>query len=125
MPNLAFGWLWIAVGFVSGAVIGLFFRRPDWLGGYAALPRRLVRLGHISFFGLGLINILFALSLPHARLAADEAKWAGVAMIVGGFAMPICCGLVAWRERLHPLFVVPVAALIYGGVALARGLMAA
>ncbi len=122
MNNLAFGWLWIACGFISGAIIGLFFRRSDWLGGYDALRRRLVRLGHISFFGLGLINILFALSLPQARLDDTDAQLAGAAMIVGGVAMPIACGLVAWRERLHPVFVLPVAALIYGGLTLTRGL---
>ena len=33
------------------------------MGGYASLRRRMTRLGHISFFGLGIINVLFALSL--------------------------------------------------------------
>src|SRR5262249_59491418 len=62
--NAAFGWLWITLGMASGAVIGLRFHRSDWLGGYESWPRRLVRLGHISFFGLGILNLLFALTAP-------------------------------------------------------------
>jgi len=120
--NEAFGWLWITAGFVSGAVIGLFFRRPGWLGGYDALRRRLVRLGHISFFGLGFLNVLFAMSLPRARLADWELSAAGGTMIVGAVAMPAVCFLTAWRERLHLLFVIPVAALIHAGLTLTVGL---
>lgn len=123
--NEAFGWLWITCGFASGAVIGLFFRNPDWLGGYGHLRRRLVRLGHVSFFGLGFVNVLFAQSLPRATLTPADAIAASWAMIFGGVTMPVCCGLVAWRERLHPLFVAPVASLIYGGLTLARGLLGA
>ena len=50
--NLVLGWLWIALGFASGAVLGLWFHKEQWLGGYASWMRRLYRLGHISFFGL-------------------------------------------------------------------------
>lgn len=121
--NEAFGWLWICAGFLSGAVIGLFFRRSGWLGGYDALPRRLVRLGHIAFFGLGFLNVLFTMSLPRARFAADwEFTSASWAMVVGAVAMPAVCFLTAWRERLHPLFAVPVAALLYGGLTLSVAL---
>jgi len=51
--NLTAGWLGILAGVVSGCAIGLFFHRADWLGGYASFRRRMTRLGHISFFGLG------------------------------------------------------------------------
>lgn len=112
MINAAFGWLWILAGLVSGALLGLFFRRENWLGGYASLPRRLVRLGHISFLGLGMLNVLFALSAPWLHLKDWQAGAASWGLIAGGVSMPAVCGLSAWNQRLVPLFVVPVACLI-------------
>ena len=41
------GWLGMLLGVVSGAVIGLFFHREDWMGGYQSCRRRLSRLRHI------------------------------------------------------------------------------
>lgn len=122
MYNEAFGWAWITLGFATGAVLGLFFQRGDFLGGYDAFRRRLVRLGHISFFGLGILNVLFALSLPHAPLSGFEARAASWCMILGGVTMPLCCGLTAWRTRFKPLFFVPVASLVVGGWTLALAL---
>lgn len=123
MLNEAFGWAWITLGFLSGAVLGMFFNKPDFLGGYAAYPRRLVRLGHISLFGLGILNILFALSAPHARCNAGDLRIASWSMVAGGVTMPLCCGLVAWRPALKWLFAVPVASLLLGGWTLAFGLV--
>ena len=51
--NVALAWLWMLLGFISGTVLGLNFHRENWLGGYASRQRRLYRLGHVSFFGLG------------------------------------------------------------------------
>ena len=53
------GWSGFLGGVLSGAVMGLLFHREDWLGGYGSRERRMVRLGHISFFGIGLINLFF------------------------------------------------------------------
>ena len=121
--NEAFGWLWIAAGMASGAVIGLFFHRDDWLGGYDSFRRRLVRLGHIAFIGLGLINILFAMSLPRASLTAGETHVASMAMILGAISMPTVCFLAAWRKPLRHLFAVPVTALLVGTTTLGLGLL--
>lgn len=111
--NLWFGWLWILLGFITGTVLGIFFADEKWLGGYGSFKRRMYRLGHISFFGLGTVNLLFwgtmrLLSLRGLPLAAT----ASVAFIIGGVAMPICCLLVAHFPRTHLLFTVPVLALI-------------
>lgn len=121
MDNIAFGWIWITLGLITGAIIGLFFRRAGWLGGYDALPRRLVRLGHIAFFGTGILNLLYGLSVDEVGLTGSKATAVSWGLIVGAFAMPLVCFLVAWREKLHPLFVVPVAALIYAGVTISVG----
>jgi len=88
--NLLLGWVWMMLGMGTGAAIGLFFHRPDWLGGYGTWPRRMVRLGHISFFGTGFLNFMFAFTFPHDR---DDALLtaASVAWIVGAIAMPTVC----------------------------------
>src|SRR5882762_3525993 len=65
--NLVIAWIWILLGFFSGMLQGMFFNRENWLGGYNSLKRRLYRLAHISFFGLGAVNLFFyftALRLP-------------------------------------------------------------
>ena len=125
MPvNEGFGWIWILAGILTGLVLGLFFHHDDWLGGYASLRRRLVRLGHISFIGLGALNVLFALSGPRLHLAAGPLTLASRALIVGGISMPLCCALMAWRRGLHPLFAVPVVTLLLGVGLVVRGVLA-
>jgi len=122
MLNEAFGWIWFVLGMVSGAALGLGFARPGFLGGYGSWERRLLRLGHISFFGLGLINILFALALPRVALESPWPAVASWALIVGGVTMPLCCGLAAWRQPLRNLFPVPVVSLLAGASITAVGL---
>lgn len=112
--NLAFAWLWVVAGFLTGMVIGLFFHKEDWLGGYGSHARRLLRLGHISFFGLAGINLMFYLTVRAAALEGPLVNCASLALIVGGIAMPLCCALMAWRPRFQFLFGVPVLSLIAG-----------
>lgn len=124
MPiNEAFGWTWILAGIVTGLVLGLYFHRDDWLGGYDSLRRRLVRLGHISFIGLGALNILFALSGPRLHLPSGPLVLASRALVVGGVSMPLCCALMAWRRGFHLLFGVPVASLLLGVGLVVRGVL--
>src|SRR5687767_14834979 len=94
--NWVFGWSWVLLAFVSGAVIGVKFHREGFLGGYDSLRRRLVRLGHICFAALGMLNVLFAFSpIPRTSLTAA----ASIAWIVGAVLMPAVCFLAAWRDR--------------------------
>ena len=115
-PNLFLAWLWILLGFVTGMVLGLFFHRENWLGGYGSFQRRMYRLAHISFFGLGAVNLLFWLTLqkiPAAEPAAEIASWA---FRVGAVTMPVCCLVMAHFPKWHFIFAVPVVSLILGGV---------
>lgn len=124
MPvNEAFGWIWILAGFVTGLTLGLFFQRDDWLGGYASFRRRLLRLGHISFIGLGALNVLFALSAAHLSLGRAALALASGALIAGGISMPLCCALMAWRRGFHLLFAIPVTSLLLGVTLVVRGLL--
>ncbi len=106
--SLRAGWLGMLGGVVSGALIGLFFLKPQWLGGYGSQPRRLVRLGHISFFGIGLLNLFYALSLTPLGVAESTARWGSLAFLVALLSMPTCCFLTAWRQPMRHLFPVPV-----------------
>jgi hypothetical protein len=100
---------------------GLFFYKDDWLGGYDSWRRRLVRLGHISFFGLGLVNLNFAFSATALHLRGNCLTLASFSLLVGAVTMPICCFLAAWRKQLRHLFPIPVAAVATGVIALLIG----
>ena len=108
------GWLGMFLGVVSGAIIGLFFHREDWMGGYSSFRRRLTRLGHISFFGLALVNFCFAFTQSVRPLATP---WSTVAMwsfLIGAASMPTCCFLSAWRKPFRHLFFIPVGGVLIG-----------
>lgn len=109
--NLHAAWLAILLGCAAGAAQGLFFRDETWLGGYDSWQRRLTRLGHISFFGLGFLNLLFALSLPSlpAHTALVAASWL---LIAGVILMPLLCYASAFHERFRHLFFLPAGSVI-------------
>ena len=115
-PNLILAWLWILLGFVSGMVLGLFFHGENWLGGYGSFKRRMYRLGHISFFGLGALNLLFCLTVHIFALSGSLVHIASPAFIVGAVAMPACCAIMASFPKATMIFSVPVVSLITGGV---------
>ncbi len=112
--NLFAGWIGMLVGAISGSVIGLYFHRDDWLGGYTSFPRRMVRLAHISFFGLGFINILFALTLSVTFINETVLHISSIGLIIGAITMPTCCYLCAWKKKLWMLFPIPVTSLLVG-----------
>lgn len=116
--NLVLAWIWVFAGFGSGAILGMGFRGKNWLGGYASLRRRLYRLAHISFFGLGVLNLMFYLTVSHLALQCTGtlvlASWG---FVIGALTMPACCIAVAHLRKLHPMFIVPVASLMGGALA--------
>lgn len=131
--NLQIAWFWFSLGIVSGIRLGVCFHRPAWLGGYDSWPRRMIRLGHIAFFGTGFLNLAFALSVPHLapdRTIAVSPPLTEIAfelhslltacsllLIVGAVSMPTVCFFCAWRKPLRHLFALPVVTLL-GGVGL-------
>ena len=99
-------------GVLSGALIGLFFHDEDWMGGYPSYRRRLIRLGHISFFGMGLLNILFGLSEAPMHLEQMGRLVGGWSFVVAALTMPTCCFLSSWRKSLRHFFPIPVTASV-------------
>jgi hypothetical protein len=123
--SLAAGWIGMFGGAISGAVLGLFFHDDQWLGGYGSFRRRLLRLGHIAFFGLGFVNVLCGLTLRALPIAADYAAAASGGLLLAAVAMPLCCFLAAWHKPLRHLFPIPVLGLFVGLAGLLTGWWAA
>lgn len=118
--NWLVGWGLVLVGLLSGSLLGLFFHREDFLGGYASFRRRLFRLGHIAFVALGLLNVLFSIAAAPVGTGWEAALASG-GFIVGGVAMPLMCFLTGWRETFRHGLAVPVAALLFAVTATMLG----
>lgn len=119
--HIMFGWGSILLGVLSGAVLGLFFHREDWAGGYGSFRRRMLRLGHIAFFGLGFLNLLFGFTLQSIALPQPYLQSASLGFVLGALTMPLCCLLAAWRKPLRHLFPVPVLSIVAGIVPIVLG----
>jgi len=115
--NVVVGWMLMALGAVSGALIGLCFHRESWAGGYGSFRRRLMRLGHISFFGLGILNVLFGMYAASLDVAGGSLSIASPALLVAGATMPAVCFLAAWKQPFRHLFPVPVLGVLVGIIA--------
>jgi hypothetical protein len=111
---LVCSWIGLLFGVLSGALLGLFFHRDDFMGGYQSFRRRLARLGHISFFGLGFMNFFFVLTAALLHFTEVQARPAAIALLVGAAAMPAVCFLTAWQKPFRHLFFIPVGAVAAG-----------
>src|SRR6188474_1370040 len=116
--HLLFAWTWIVIGLATGVGLGAFFAREDWLGGYGSWPRRLVRLGHISFVGTGLLNVAAHWTLQQLAVGDPAQAWIRAAFVAGAVTMPAVCFTAAFAKRAKGLFAVPVALLTGGSAAL-------
>lgn len=114
--NLILAWLWILLGFLSGFVMGLGFHDEKWLGGYASHKRRLYRLGHISFFGLALMNLMFYFTARDWSNFSTCASIASGGFLLGAVTMPLCCLIMAHHPKLRAIFAIPVINLVGAGV---------
>lgn len=113
---LIFAWAWILLGLAAGVGFGLFFATDDWLGGYAAWPRRLLRLGHVAFVGTGLLALGAHWTLQQVPTTPSTAAAVRTLFVAGALLMPTVCFLAACWKPLRHAFVAPVASL-GGGVA--------
>ncbi len=111
MINLYAAWIGIFAGCIAGAVQGLFFHKDDWLDGYGSWRRRMTRLGHISFFGIGFINFAFAVSLRILEMEG-ELVLSSRLLIVALITMPLLCYLSAFRKPFRNLFFIPAGSVI-------------
>ena len=108
--NISFGWFWILVGVIVGAVMSMWsFNGPltSPVGDYTSLPRRLLRLAHIAFIALGIINILYGYEIDRVKIK-DKLKNVGSKCIIyGAIFMPLVLISAVFFEPLKYLAVIP------------------
>ena len=86
---------------------------PAWLGAYADTSRRLARLGHIAFLGLGILNLLVAHELPQSGLSARGRRIAARHMSFGNVVLPITLFAAAiWRPAKYAMGVPATAVFV-------------
>ena len=115
--NLYAAWIGMLLGGIMGAIQGLFFHQEEWLGGYGSWIRRMMRLGHISFFGIAFINIAFALTANVLGFEQD-IYIPSILFIIGAVGMPLICYLSAFKKAFRHLLFIPALSIIGGIVSL-------
>lgn len=84
----------------------------------------MARLGHISFFGIALINLAYSLSITTFNVKIDT-PYPSYLFVAGAITMPLVCFLSAYRKIFRHLFFIPVLCLVIGTIIfLTKGLMA-
>jgi hypothetical protein len=124
--NRRVGWVSACVGIASGLVMGLWsfdgpFPVPSWLGEYDQTSRRLARLGHIAFLGLGILNILVARELCRLTLGRTVRRTASLAMNFGNIFLPLTLFAAAAYRPLKYAMGAPAVAVFVALVVTAWG----
>jgi hypothetical protein len=124
--NRVVGWTSLAVGVGVGLVLGLWsfdgpLKPPAWIGEYGDTSRRLVRLGHIAFIGLGLIDILIERELVRSALGSRARAVASRAMVAGNVLLPLTLFVGAVYRPFKYFMAVPAGAVFLALVLAALG----
>ena len=128
--NIAFGWAWMCLGFIMGMVMGTrveqfgvntLKRGPDWLGGYESVPRRLLRLSHVAFIMLPLLNIVFGQHIDAALVSFEWKRLASGSMIFGAIGVPLLCLTAAFYRPAKLFLGVPATAVLVANAIIAYG----
>ena len=112
--NRAVAWAGFLLGAASGLAMGVWafggpVAPPAGLADYAETSRRLLRLGHIAFFGIGYLNLLLAAELPRLPLGAAPRRAAAGAMNFANLVLPAT--LMGAAALPAVLYLLPVPAL--------------
>lgn len=124
--NRSVGWASIALGILSGLVLGMWsfdgpLDVPHALGAYGDTPRRLVRLGHIAFVGLGILDLLLARELAQSSLGQRARTLAARAMVFGNLFLPPCLIASAFVPELKYLLSIPATSVFVAVLLAALG----
>ncbi len=115
--NRAVGFTSLLIGVASGMILGLWpfdapILAPEAIGDHDDLPSRFLRLGHIAFFALGLINLAIAGHWRGLDLGRPAARRALRLMNLGNLCLPPVLFAAAWQPTLLYLVPLPVACVI-------------
>ena len=128
--NITFGWLWMNMGFITGLLMGLKAEQfglntlkegPTWLDGYSSIPRRLIRLGHVAFIMLPVLNLPYGLFIDGAALPHVWKLIGSYSMIAGAVGVPLLCFGAAFHRPLKIFLGLPASAILVGNLIIATG----
>lgn len=111
--NLYAAWICMLLGGLMGAIQGLFFHKEEWIGGYGSWQRRMMRLGHIAFFGIAFINIAFVYTTDKLGIEQEVAT-SSLLFLIAAIGMPLICYLSAYKKIIRHLFFIPALSVIGG-----------
>ena len=94
---------------------------PGWLGEYADTSRRLARLGHIAFIGLGLIDILIEREVVRSALGSAHRAVASWSMAIGNVLLPVALFAAAIYRPVKYFMAVPATLVFVALVLTAYG----
>lgn len=115
--NVAVAWSMIAFSMTAGAIVGLWafggpLPAPSGFETYDSLPRRLLRLAHVSAIALPVLNLLYVRWLDTGFWSRRTREWGCRLLLVGTLSMPsILTGAVFWTPLKYGL-PLPVLSLI-------------
>ena len=119
--NITFGWSWMFIGVLSAMILGIFAFQEGWIGGYGSLPRRFIRLGHVAFMALSIINVLYGLCIDSIGLT-DKAKEVGsYTIIVAAVFMPTISILSAVIPFIQNFYFIPAISFLISVSIMAYG----
>ncbi len=114
--NIIFGWVWLSVGLLFGMTLGLKAEGETWLGGYASLTRRYLRLGHIAFIALSLINIVFGMEVASVVMSDSVKTIASILLVFGAAGVPLACLVAAFWRKAKFFLPLPASAVLAGSL---------
>ena len=121
--NVLFGWAWMCVGFISGMTLGMGAEGEQWFGGYASITRRYLRLAHVAFIALSVINILYGKELGSVALPTHIKSIGSALMIFGAGGVPIACISAAFYSKAKYFLPLPALAVLIGTAILVIGMI--
>ena len=115
--NRAVAWIGFCLGAASGMIMGLWafdgpVPPPPGFVDYADTSRRLLRLGHIAFFGIGYLNLLLAWELPSLELGRAAKQVAARCMNFANIFLPLTLMAAAAYPPLKYLLPVPATSAV-------------
>ncbi len=107
--NVKGGLVMVSLGLLAGLGMSLYafepiVRPPASLDQYDDLPRRLLRLAHISAIMLPLLNVVLGGWIDRLALPVPAKRCASLLLLLGGALVPLALGLQAvWApaRQLH------------------------
>ena len=113
----------MCLGLILGMIMGIWAEGKQWLGGYVSVTRRYLRLGHVAFIALSIINILYGKELPLIDLNDNMKNIGSYLMIFGAVGVPVICVAAAFIRKIKYFLPLPASAILVGTIILAIGLV--